>query len=158
MHQKDDKKNSATGIWILAIVSVAIMILSLSGGAAYTAVQKARLSAARANIGHIQTALQLAEMQAEQDGLGPPPQTYENLLKSYNDAKSTPLSPYEKYILAHLLDLFGSNRDFDFAVTRYQDATGAHIQVYYFPVAGRTDVKRDRHFIMTGGVITEKNG
>lgn len=156
MYQTNENKRN-TGLWVLAIVCVAIIVLSLAGGAAYTAVREAHFSAAKANIGHIEAVMLLAESKAEKDGLGAAPEVYDNVIKSYGDGQAQSLTAYEKYILAFMLDSFGPKRDFDFAVTRYQDASGAYMQVYYFPVAGRTDMKRDRYYVLNGNNVSEKN-
>lgn len=155
MNLDNEKKSPLLYLFIMA--AVAIILFVLCGGAAYTAVKSARLSAARASIGHVEAVLLLAEVRAEQDGLGPPPETYQNLIKSYDDGTGASLTPYENYILAAMLDTFGSARDFDFAVTRYQDGAGLHTQVYFFPYLGQTDMKRSRYYLLQGSTVSENN-
>lgn len=157
MEYTDGKRHGNTALWVTSLVAVAIIVFAICGGAAYTAVGQARLSAARASIGHIEAVLLMSEMRAEKDGLGEPPPAYQNLIKSYDDSSSVIPTSYEKYILTTMNESFGPGRDFDFAVTRYQDSGGSHVQVYYFPNAGRTDMRRDRYYLLTGGVVTEHN-
>lgn len=152
LHSGDKKEYSA--VWITAIVCTAVVIFAICGGAAYTAVQQARLTAAKASIGQIEAVLLLAEEKSLQDGLGPVPEAYENLIKSYDGAAAANLTPYENYILNAMLDSFGPNREFDFAVTRYQDSAGQHLQIYYFPQRGRTDLKIDRYYVMYDGKVS----
>lgn len=144
--------------WVLAMVCMAAIIFSLCGGAAFTAVKDARLSAARASIGQIEAVLLLAEKSAQENNYGAPPAVYQNVLKSYDDGAGVILSDYERYVLKTMLDSFGTARSFDFAITRYQQGNSIYTQVYYFPVRGRTDVRTDRYYLMEGSSVTEKNG
>lgn len=159
MHQtNNDRQNLPLAVWVLVVLCLAVVIFALCGGAAYTGIQQARLSAAKASIGQIEAVLYLAEEKAQQDGYGAPPASFENLLKSYDDASGIILSPYEDYVLKAMLESFGPNRDFDFAITRYEDGAGVHTQVYYFPDKGKTDTRKDRYYLLKGGVVTEENG
>lgn len=142
---------------VLITAGIALVLLVLCGGAAFTAVKGAQLSAAKASIGHIEAALLLAETKAELDGLGSPPETYQNLLKSYGSDADSALNSYEKYILETMLAYFGPSRDFDFAVTRYQGSADFQTQVYFFPKAGQTDMKRDRYYFLSGNTVSENN-
>ena len=124
------------------------MVFALCAGAAYSAVQEAQFAAAKAGIGQIEATLFLAEKKAEADGMGAPPDAYTHMLRSYGAGAEESLNAYEKYVLNALLDSFGPNRGFDFAVTRYKDASGEHIEVYFFPVRGQTNTNNDRYYQM----------
>lgn len=152
----EKEKKELSLAWLVAMVCTAVVVLALCSGAAYTAVQQARLTAAKASIGQIEAVLLLAEEKAERDGLGAPPETYGSMLKSYDGEFKTDLTPYENYVLNAMLDSFGSGRDFDFAVTRYQDGAGIHTQIYFFPSRGKTDTRLDRHYVMLDGKVTAK--
>ena len=156
MEQPSGKSHTSL-LFIISLVAVALITLSLAGGAAYTAVREARLSAAKARVEQIGTVLLMAEMKAEQAGLGPAPESYDSLLKSYEGNAGYGLSEHDRFVLAYMLDAFGPGRDFDFAATRFADSGGSHLQIYYFPALGQTDVKRSHHYVLTAGALSEKN-
>lgn len=159
MHQADTEKGfSATTYWILALVCVAVVVFSLCGGAAFAGISQARYAAARAGTGQIEAVLHLAEEQAEKNGLGPRPATFTDLLKSYDLSYDEARTPYERYVLERMLDSFGPARSFDFAITRFEDAQGIHTQIYFFPTRGRTDLRADHYYHLSGGVLYEENG
>lgn len=152
------KELPPTTLWVIALVCVATIIFAICGGAAFASIRQARLTAAQASCGQIEAVLFLAEIKAEQNGLGTRPSTFSDLLKSYDTAAETALSPYERFVLQAMMESFGSHRSFDFAVTRFEDGAGVHTQIYLFPVRGRTDVRRDRYYLMADGLVTEYNG
>lgn len=152
-----DNEKMPVALWGLALVCIAAIIFSLCGGAAYTAIRQARLSAAKASIGQIEAVLFLAEDNAEKNGYGPAPAIYGNLLKSYDQSSEASLTEYERYVLKAMLESFGTERDFDFAITRFEDSAGIHTQVYFFPYRGHTDMRRSRYYQMTGGQVVEYN-
>lgn len=159
MDSNIDKKNTNTGLWITALILVAVVCFALCGGVAFSSIRQAELSAAKANLGQIEAVLLLAERYAEDNGYGPAPATYENVLRSYDDTTSiAKLTPQEKYVLDAMLEMFGQSRDFDFAITRITDGAGIQTQIYYFPVKGKTDARIDRHYLQIGDTIAEKNG
>ena len=147
----------STGMWILVLVCTGAIILALTSGAAYTGISNARLSAAKASCGQIESVFLLAEKTAQGSGLRPKAENTDNLLKSYEDTEGAALSEYEKFVLDYMLETFGPSRDFDFAVKRFEDGTGVHTQIYYFPVKGRTNLSNDRYYVTTDGKISENN-
>lgn len=155
---REEKKKIGVGIWILSMVCVAVVCFALFGGAAYASIRQAAFSAAKASLGQIEATLLLAERHAEDNGYGPPPAVYANVLRSYDDSSYTNLTPQEKFVLDSMLDSFGQSRSFDFAITRVADSAGVQTQIYFFPVKGRTDARRDHHYLLSGGRVTEKNG
>ncbi len=159
MHQtENDKRALSVGLWLAALVCLAAVIFALCGGVAFSAIRESRLAAAKAGIGQIEAVLYLAERTAELNGLGPAPTEYGDMLKSYDQASQIELGDYEKYVLTAMLATFGPARDFDFGVVRQRDVSGVQLQVFYFPVKGRTDVSKDRYYSMRGGQVVEVNG
>ncbi len=152
-----DTKGMSAAVWIIVLVCLSAIIISLAFGTAYAGIQAARTTAAKASLGEIETVFALAEVQAQEAGLTPPAGSYQNLLKSY-DSDTASLTPYERYVLETMLEMFGEQRDFDFAVTRYEDAAGLHTYVYYFPTRGQTDMRTDRYYVMIDNSFEEKNG
>lgn len=155
MNSSADKKSPF--LYVIITCLVAAIFFAILGGAAHTAVKAARFSAAKASIGHVEAVLLLAEVKAQQDGLGPPPETYPNVIKSYGDGTNAALTMYENYILEAMLTAFGPLRDFDFAVSRYQDGAQIYTQVYYFPNIGQTDTKRHLYYLLKNNVVTENS-
>lgn len=156
MHtHNDDKATFSTAVWALILLCVVVVVFTIACGAAYTGVENARLTAAKASLGHIESVFYLAEQRATAQGLTPPEGSYENLLKSYDSADSANLPDYEKFVLNSMLEIFGPARDFDFAVERYQDGAGMKTTIYYYPVKGRTDNKSDPHYILRGGRLVQ---
>ncbi len=147
-----------TGMWVLVLVCMAAVIFALTSGAAYTGISAARLSAAKASAGQIESVFLLAEVAAAETGLRPEEGTVKNVLKSYEDGSGAVLSEYEQYLLDYMMASFGPQRDFDFSVERYEDGSGVHLQIQFFPVKGRTNTGGDRYYMALDGVITEKNG
>ena len=156
----DEQKKASQpgiGVWLLVIVSIALVIFTLACGAAYTGISSARLTAAKASAGQIESVFLLAEKEAEINDLRPSDGSFDNMLKSYEDTTSSSLSDYEKFLLDSMLDTFGTGRDFDFAIKRFEDGSGVHTQIYYFPVKGRTNTSQDRYYLVTDGIISENN-
>lgn len=152
-----NRRGASNALWLLALVCVAVTVFALCAGAAYSGIRAARFDAARAHIGQIEAVLLLAEKAAEENGLGQPPEVYENLLKSYDDKTEITISAYERYVLDSMIESFGSARGFDFAVTRFADGAGVHTQVYYFPTRGGTDLRSDHYYLLSDGAVLEKN-
>lgn len=142
---------------MLAVLCLAVVIIAICGGIAYTSIQQARFQVARAGIGQVEAVLLLAEKTAEENGMGSPPATFQSLLKSYDSRETISLPAYEKYLLNTMLQILGPQRDFDFAVSRYEDGAGVHTDIYFFPAAGYTDLQRDRYFLLHDGVISAVN-
>lgn len=157
MHNSKDDKLPTTWVWVFSMVCMAVIIFAICGGIAYSSIQQARLAAAKASIGHIEAVLLLAEKTAEEEGLGTAPATYSSLLKSYGDSFEPDQTAYEKFVVSAMLQSFGPNRGFDFAITRFQDTAGIHTEVYFFPTKGRTNQKTDRYYLAADGVVTENN-
>lgn len=155
---KNDSLIGNVPLWVLSMVCVAVVCFALSAGAAYSHVREARLSAARASVGQIEATLLLAERYAEENGYGPPPAAYDNVLRSYDTSSNNQLTPQEQYVLSAMLEMFGARRDFDFAVSRVADGSATQTQIYYFPVKGKTDARFDRHYQKIGGKVAEING
>ncbi|MDL2254218.1 hypothetical protein LJC49_09185 [Ruminococcaceae bacterium OttesenSCG-928-I18] len=153
----DQRKGPGAGIWILVIVCMGLVIFTLACGAAYTGISSARMTAAKASAGHIESVFFLAEKTAEENGLRPENETADNLLTSYGDSSDSELSDYEQFVLDSMLDTFGPQRDFDFAIKRFEDGSGVHTQIYYFPVKGLTNLNQDRYYLVTDGILTENN-
>ncbi len=149
---------AGTGLWILVLVCVSAVILALAGGAAYTGISAARLSAAKASAGQIESVFLMAEMAAAGEGLRPEGGSLQNTLKSYEDGTGASLGEYEQYLLDYMLAAFGPQRDFDFSVERYEDGSGVHVKIQFFPVKGYTSPGSDRYYLALDGVITENNG
>lgn len=159
-NEREETKSPVTGVWVLVMICVAAIIMTLACGAAYSGIQKARMTAAKASLGQIELAFFLAENNAVNEGFTAPSGSMERILRSYEDASEAGAfvySTYEKYVLDTMLDVFAPQRDFDFAIRRFQDGTGTHTQVYYFPVKGRTNTQTDLHYVMTDGLVEEKN-
>ncbi len=156
--ESNEKKSTYILLWVLSLVCAAGIIFAVCAGAAHTAVSEASLSAARASIGHIEAVLHLAEKTAEENGYGQASTVYENMLVSYDDDASASLSNHERYVLQTMLESFGEQREFDFAITRYAEGDDDKIQIYYFPVRGRTDVQIDEYYVMQDGQVSRKNG
>lgn len=157
LQTSEEKKGAPTFVWVVALVCVGAIIFALCGGAAYASVQQAKVSAAKASIGHIEAVLLLAEKEAEDSGLGAPPAAFSTLLKSYDSAGAAILPEYERTVLTLMLDSFGVGRDFDFAINRFSDGAGAHTQIYFFPVRGKTNVGTDKYYLLSAGQLTENN-
>ncbi len=153
----DEKEKHVWSVGIVTLVFACLLVVtvSLCSGAAYTAIQQARLSAAKASLGQIESVFYLAEAKAAQSGFTAPEGSYDHLLKSYDETGDTPLTQYEKYVLGAMLDTFGPNRDFDFALSRYQDGAGMHTRILYFPVRAHTNTGADRYYMMVDGKISE---
>lgn len=156
MQQKNNDNSSfGVGVWVLILLCLIVVVFTFACGAAYTGIQEARHSAAKASLGHIESVFLLAEARAREQGLTPPEGSYENLLKSYDEADSAALPEYEKFVLNAMLESFGPGRDFDFAVERYQDGPGMRTTIYYFPTKGRTNLGSDQHFILSNGQLLQ---
>ncbi|MDL2293857.1 hypothetical protein LJC60_04415 [Ruminococcaceae bacterium OttesenSCG-928-D13] len=155
---REEKRTIGMGLWVLSMVCVAVVCFALFGGVAYSGIRQAQLSAATASLGQIESTLLLAERYAEDNGYGAAPRAYDNVLRSYDDSSYTGLTPQEKFVLDTMLDSFGQSRNFDFAITRVEDSSGVQTQIYFFPVKGRTDARRDHHYLLSGGKVLEKNG
>lgn len=158
MQYSNEKRNLPATVWLMILACAVAVIFALCAGGAYAGIREAQLTAARASVGHIEAVLLLAEKNAAEAGMGQPPSSYSNLLKSYDDANSANLPDYEKYVLDRMLDSFGPQRDFDFAISRREDGTGRNVEIYYFPSIGRNDTGRDHYYLYSGGQIVEKNG
>lgn len=154
--QDEQQEKQPIGVWILVIVCSLAIVFTLASGAAYAGVNEARLTAAKASVGQIESVFYLAERTVRDDGHTPPEGSYDNLLKSYDDETDTLLSEYERALLDAMLLYFGAGRDFDFAVTRFEDGSGSHTRVYYFPVKGRTDLGRDPYYMTLDGQLTQE--
>ena len=155
---KQEGKVIAAGTWILILISVVLLVGVLCAGVAYTEIKNAKVSAAKANLGQIESVFLMAEMQAKQAGLAVPENgVLENMLKSYSNTGGKTLTPYEQYIQDTMMDYFGNNRSFDFAISRYQDSGGIHIIVYYFPIKGKNDTKNDQYFLVSNGEFSTHN-
>lgn len=147
----------STGLWLLIVICTGAVALSLACGAAYSGIKSARSTAAKASLGQIESVMLLAEQAAEADGFTPQDGAFTGMLTSYSGSGQT-LTRYEKYLQETMMTVFGSNREFDFAVTRYEDSGGTHTYLYYFPQKGRTDLKNDRYFLLVDGQFSEHNG
>lgn len=147
-----DKKFSLTVV-VLIFACALVVIFAFISGAAYTSVQQARRTAAEASLGQIEAVLALAEKTAEESGLGTPPESYQNLLKSYDTGGNAALPPYERFILNYMMEYFGGARGFDFAVARYLEGT----EIYFFPVKGATNTQTNKYYLLKGGNVTEGN-
>ncbi len=150
-------KTAGTGIWLLVLVCMGVVIACLAGGAAYTGISAARLTAAKASAGQIESVYLLADTLARQQGLRPQADSGERLLKSYEDGENTALTEYENFVLTTMLEVLGPERDFDFAISHFEDGSGPHTQVYYFPFKGQTNLSRDRYYFAVDGTIRESN-
>lgn len=155
--QINTTEHKSTGVWVLILVCMGAIILALAGGAAYTGISSARLSAAKASAGQIESVFLLAEMAATSNGLPGAGGSLSQPLKSFEDATGTTLNEYEQFLLDNMLAAFGPKRDFDFSVERLEDGNGVHLQIQYFPIKGRTSPTEDRFYVALDGVITEKN-
>lgn len=155
--QEERTERQPVGIWILVVVCALAVVFTLACGAAYSGIQQARLTAAKASLGQIESVFYLAERMAADDGLRAPG-AYENVLRSYESSEEgAELSEYEKAVRGYMLDYFGTGREFDFAVTRYGDAGNTHVQVYFFPTRGRTNIGSDRYYVAVDGNIVESS-
>ncbi len=153
MQQKRRGSNISTGIWLLIIVCVIVVMFTLACGAAYTGISKAQTAAVKASLGHIESTLYLAETKAQMEELVVPAGSYKDLLKSYSESEAVALPAYERYVLETMLDIFGPDRDFDFAIERYQDSDEMKTTIYFFPEKGKTNIDKDRHYIMSNGQL-----
>lgn len=151
------KQTPPTTVWVAAIICISVVIFSVCAGASFAGINEARLSAANASCGHIEAVMYLAEAEAEKNGLGPRPNAFSDLLRSDDASRGASLTPYERFVLNAMLESFGENRNFDFAVTRFEDSSGVHSQIYFFPNLGRTSSQTDRYFLMNAGVVNEYN-
>ncbi len=157
LFDEKEKQGLSKGAMALIFCFLAVVVAALACGGAYTAIQQARLSAAKASLGQIESVFFLAGAKAEESGLAAPAGSFDHLLKSYDEASEASLTPYEKYVLGAMLDNFGTARDFDFALSRYQDGAGMHTRILFFPVRGRTNTATDRYYLMVDGKILENN-
>ncbi|MGD9560392.1 MAG: hypothetical protein AB7V55_07290 [Oscillospiraceae bacterium] len=158
MRQEENRRASwPVSVWVAALLCVSIVIFTLCSGAAYASVRQANMTAAKASIGQVEAVLNLAQCKAEADGLGAPATSFSTLIKSYDEAGAAVLPEYERYVLSAMLESFGPARDFDFAFSRFEDGAGVHTQVYFFPTRGKTDIKADRYYLFSAGVLSENN-
>lgn len=156
MHEEHrEHRNLPVSIWLLILACVIVVILSLSAGAANTGIRQAQMEAAKASLGQIETTYFYAQYVAENEGLSPSSDTSENLIQSYGDTAK--LGKYERYILNAMLESFGAGRSFDFAISQYEDDSGTHTRVLFFPVKGRTDTFSDHYYMMMDGSVVENN-
>lgn len=155
MHDEHRENNLPLSAWLLVLACVAAAIIAFSAGTAYTGINQARLVAAKASLGQIESTYLLADRVAADEGLKPPADGVESLIRSY-ESEGKP-SAYEQFVLSAMLDAFGANCDFDFAVSRYEDISGTHTRILYFPARGRTDTQKDRYYTMMDGNIVENN-
>lgn len=158
MKQAVSESKTAVSSWVLIVVSSFVVVLAMLGGAAYAAGRKAGLQAAQANISRIALALTNAEQAAVHAGFVQPAGSYSHWLRSYTVAEAAELSDFEQAVLADMFAQFGDERSFDFAVTKYENNAGGILHIYYFPVAGRTDVRYDHYYTANGNLVTEVNG
>lgn len=152
------RTKSSVVLWVVVLVCVAAVVLTLAFGAAYTGIESARRTAALANLRQIESVLLLAEKSAEEEGLPSPVAGTEKMLKSYDETSWSELHAYERFLLDYMLDFFGPNRDFDFAVSRYRDAAGQHTYIYFFPVRGKNNLSSDKYYLMLDGNLVEQRG
>lgn len=152
--QEEHRDNTLPGsVWLLILVCTSAVIIALAAGTAHTGISRARLSAAKASLGHIESVYVLADAAAADNSLRPEAGGAESLIRSYENDSSA--SAYEQYVLQVMLEAFGSGRDFDFAVSRFEDASGLHTSILYFPAKGRTNVRKDSYYLMLDGVLVE---
>ncbi len=156
--ERREDKGIAVGTWILIVFSAVLLVGVLCAGVAYSEIRNAKISAAKANLGQIESVFLMAEMQAKQAGLSVPENgIMEGVIKSYSNTGGKTLTPYEQYIQDAMMDYFGNNSSFDFAVSRYQDSGGIHTIVYFFPVKGKNDTKIDQYFLVSNGEFSVHN-
>lgn len=155
MYEEKESHNLPASVWLIIIICLAIVIFSITSGASYSGIQEARLSAAKASLGQIESTFLLAEHTAADENLKSTGADADNIIQSYDS--SVEMSQYDQYILNAMQDSFGADRDFDFAVSRYEDSAGVHIRVLYFPVRGQTDTRRDRYYLMIDGAVNQNN-
>lgn len=153
LHDTEKKSGKATVVLLVGLC-LFVIVLVVCAGAAYTGIQKAKDQAASAHVGYIEAVLLLAERQAADQGLGEAPAVYENMLQSYDNGGNIPMTTYERSVLQAMLERMGTHRDFDFAITRYEDGFGIHTVIYYFPTRGRTDMRRDAYYEYNGQALT----
>lgn len=154
-YPRKQSKGLPTSIWLVIVAMAVLITVSVSMGVAYSGISRARTAAAKANLGYIESTLRLAEISAEENGFGPPPESYEGTLRSYEGNRG--LGEYERFILAYMIDALGKDRDFDFAVNKFTNASGNHVQIYYFPTRGRVDTKIDKFYVWQDGKFPENN-
>lgn len=153
---ENNSRNLSPGVWLLILFSSSAIIITLAFGAAFTGIQTARQSAAKASLGHIESVLILAEYKASVNGYGNPGVPFSGMLKSYGEAETEALDAYSQFVLDTMLEVFGEERDFDFAVSRYDDG-GGHTIIYFFPVKGKTDLKTDKYYMLTDNIFSWHN-
>lgn len=155
MYEEKENHNLPMSVWIIIIVCLAIVILSITAGASYSGIQEARFAAAKASLGQIESTFLLAEKEAEDEGLKATGDETDSIIQSYDSTAE--MSQYDQYILNAMLDVFGSERGFDFAVSRYEDSAGTHIRILYFPVRGQTDTQGNEYYLMIDGAVNQNN-
>lgn len=151
--EEQRENNLPVGVWLLILLCAVVVVAAFAGGAAYTGVSQARHVAAKASLGQIESTFLMADRAAADEGLKPPGDGAESLIRSYDTTGGG--TAYEQYVQSAMLDAFGAARDFDFAVSRFEDAAGQHTRILYFPVAGRTDTGRDPYYLMLDGAILD---
>lgn len=149
------ESNLPVGVWLLILLCAVAVVVAFVGGAAYTGISQARHVAAKASLGQIESVYLMADAAAVGEGLKPAGEGEESLIQTYASSGSD--SAYEQYVRNAMLDAFGAGRDFDFAISRLEDAAGWHTRILYFPVLGRTDTNRDPHYLMLDGDIIESS-
>ncbi len=154
-HRDTNEGNLPRNAWLLILVCAVAVVFALTGGAAYAGIGQARMAAAKASLGQIESTFLMAEQAAAAENLAPPADGVESLLQSY--ASEGELNAYEQFTLNAMLDAFGPERDFDFAISRFADAAGIHTSILYFPTKGRTNIQKDRYYSMVDNNVTEHN-
>lgn len=145
--------NLPLSVWLLIVLAVIAVVTAFAAGAAYTGISQARTVAARASLGQIESTYNLAGRAAADEGLKPEGDGEETLIQSYGSGGEQ--SAYEAYVLSAMLDAFGPDRDFDFAVSRYEDLAGTHTRILFFPVLGRTDMGSDPFYVSMDGQLVD---
>lgn len=154
----EKNKGMSTSTWILLLLAAIVVTATISFGIAYSTINDAKITAAKTSIGQIEAVFNMAQMAAEQENLKVPENgIIDNTIKSYHSGTGQPLSPYEQYIIDKMMDYFGENRDFDFAISRYQDVSGVNTIIYYFPMRGKTDAKVDKYYLLEKGAFSVHN-
>lgn len=146
-------KSSVSPIWLAVVACAALIVVAFSLGASYTAISQAQQATARARLGQLDALLALAENDAIQAGLEPPAIPFRSMAASFGE-NTAANSEYEQHVMEYMLRRLGEGRDFDFAIQRYEDSTGLHTYLYFFPQRGQTDMRMDPYFMARDGVFS----
>ncbi len=149
------KGHSNTGIWLVSFVCMALVIIALSSGAAYSGISVANEQTAQAHLNYIESTFLLAEATAMADDMEMPPSEEALQIYSYDHPNNTALSEYTRFIRSEMIDHFGANRNFDFSVHRYEDSDGMHLEVSYFPVRDLSNPELYPYYSSIDGVFVK---